>query len=312
MREQVWQYLMTKHQKASRWGELDVRTSSMGNSNSGSSSSTGSEDETYGILSPSMWLHTTKRVLKRLAIRFGKKLGPIFEAKLRNPCTHLGHIESYEDYIDSSSRSDSDSDISLYAMYSVVGTGQPDECIEVLRHVLWPQRYDQDEDGADDMAHHCSSNGCPVHDVHHPSVSQVSPNDSRRRQYYAMSVYYYALDCIRVFATEKFKLHHWPKPTISELQKAAKSFCNVPWNNAEKHYLGQHEYTTNEQFPYRCMEGLYLTMLLDEAFGFDRESRDITLALNVQGIEVEWTLGYALAELIPMFQSSDNKIKGKL
>jgi hypothetical protein len=39
--------------------------------------------------------------------------------------------------------------------------------------------------------------------------------------------------------------------------------------------------------------------LLDEAFGFSRHERDITLALKVQGQEVEWTLGYALAEVLP-------------
>jgi len=46
-------------------------------------------------------------------------------------------------------------------------------------------------------------------------------------------------------------------------------------------------------------QGLYIVTLLDEAFGFSRQDRDITLALKVQGLEVEWTLGYALAEVLP-------------
>jgi hypothetical protein len=36
--------------------------------------------------------------------------------------------------------------------------------------------------------------------------------------------------------------------------------------------------------------------LLDKGFGFDRHARDITLALEVGGKEVEWTLGFVLAD----------------
>ena len=47
------------------------------------------------------------------------------------------------------------------------------------------------------------------------------------------------------------------------------------------------------------MEALYIVTLLGEAFGFEGHARDITLALKVQGLEVEWTLGYMLAEVLP-------------
>jgi hypothetical protein len=110
-----------------------------------------------------------------------------------------------------------------------------------------------------------------------------------------MSVYYYALHCINQFAPKK--LLHWPTPTLDELHDTVHSFCAVNWSKQESEYLGKHRYTTDEQFAYRCMEGLYIITLLDEAFGFSRDSRDITLALDVAGSEVEWTLGYALAEV---------------
>jgi hypothetical protein len=38
-------------------------------------------------------------------------------------------------------------------------------------------------------------------------------------------------------------------------------------------------------------------ILRSDGYGFDPATRDITLALEVEGMEVEWTLGYALAEL---------------
>jgi GDA1/CD39 (nucleoside phosphatase) family len=47
----------------------------------------------------------------------------------------------------------------------------------------------------------------------------------------------------------------------------------------------------------RCLEALYMTTLLEHGFGFDSSHRNITLALEVMGHEVEWTLGFALAEV---------------
>ena len=46
------------------------------------------------------------------------------------------------------------------------------------------------------------------------------------------------------------------------------------------------------------MEGLYIITLLHEAFGFSESSRSITMALNIDGNEVEWTLGYALSDVL--------------
>lgn len=63
----------------------------------------------------------------------------------------------------------------------------------------------------------------------------------------------------------------------------------------EENFLGKHKYTKDSQLAHRCVEALYMSLLLEEGFGFDGKSRDITLALEVNGHEVEWTLGFALA-----------------
>lgn len=54
--------------------------------------------------------------------------------------------------------------------------------------------------------------------------------------------------------------------------------------------------TSDEKLPNRCVEALYITTLLEDGFGFRGTHRGITLALEVDGTEVEWTLGFALAE----------------
>jgi hypothetical protein len=45
------------------------------------------------------------------------------------------------------------------------------------------------------------------------------------------------------------------------------------------------------------VEALYMITLLENGFGLDADYRGITLALEVEGKEVEWTLGYALSEV---------------
>lgn len=53
----------------------------------------------------------------------------------------------------------------------------------------------------------------------------------------------------------------------------------------------------DELLPYRCVEVEYIHTLLKHGYGFPGDSRNITFVLNIDGMEVEWTLGYALAEV---------------
>ena len=44
-----------------------------------------------------------------------------------------------------------------------------------------------------------------------------------------------------------------------------------------------HKYTFDAQLPNRCLEALYIALLLEEGFGFDPSHRNITIALEIQG-----------------------------
>lgn len=88
-----------------------------------------------------------------------------------------------------------------------------------------------------------------------------------------------------------------PNPSIDELEDASLEFCQIPWNDIySSHQSNSHEMTSEEKLPNRCVEALYITTLLEDGFGFRGTHRGITLALEVDGTEVEWTLGFALAE----------------
>mmetsp|Transcript_27338 Transcript_27338/g.37558 ORF Transcript_27338/g.37558 Transcript_27338/m.37558 type:complete len:166 (+) Transcript_27338:1362-1859(+) len=113
-----------------------------------------------------------------------------------------------------------------------------------------------------------------------------------------------------------------PNPTIQELSEAADQFCSIQWADLQKKFEGdeKHLYTRTMQLPFRCLEALYMVTLLESGFGFSTDKRQITLALEVQGKEVEWTLGFALAEIhyedTPVEVTSsqlirDEEVKGK-
>ena len=90
-----------------------------------------------------------------------------------------------------------------------------------------------------------------------------------------------------------------PNPSLDEIEESCHEFCTIDWEHAQQNMLGEekkHRYTRDDQFAYRCFEGLYMSTLLEDGFGFNGTKRDITLALEVAGSEVEWTLGFALAE----------------
>ena len=90
---------------------------------------------------------------------------------------------------------------------------------------------------------------------------------------------------------------NWPRPNLAEIVEATDAFCSLDWKNLEKTSLNIHRYTRGTQLARRCLEAVYIHTLLHEGFGFDYYDRNIEFVLNIDGTEVEWTLGYALANV---------------
>lgn len=204
---------------------------------------------------------------------------------LKNPCGMAGYTEPYRDN------------------YIFIGTGQPEACVRILEHIMWVEGTETGATAAEILQesvdivetlsgapfHQCSVGPCAIDNVSHPTVNG--------HHFYAMSVYYYALDCVRQLGPAS--LPHWPTPSIAELRVAAEAFCGLSWTTLEELYHVErgHSYTYTSQLPHRCMEALYIVTLLEKGFGFAQDSRAITYALEVGGKEVEWTLGFVLAEV---------------
>jgi hypothetical protein len=73
------------------------------------------------------------------------------------------------------------------------GTGEGEKCIEVIKNVVWPNPSPE---------HECApGKACPISGVQHPPVSDM--------RFYAMSVYYYAFDCIRALGPVSIDASWW-------------------------------------------------------------------------------------------------------
>lgn len=76
--------------------------------------------------------------------------------------------------------------------------------------------------------------------------------------------------------------HDRPTPTVAELERAALDFCGLDWAVVrQRHEDDAHPYTLPHQLSDRCLEGLYMVLLLERGFGFQRHERAITYALEV-------------------------------
>jgi hypothetical protein len=73
-----------------------------------------------------------------------------------------------------------------------------------------------------------------------------------------------------------------PQASIDELEEAAFSFCSMQWGDLlDQHLINRHPTTGLSKLPYRCVEALYITTLLEDGFGFRGTHRGISIAQEV-------------------------------
>jgi len=183
--------------------------------------------------------------------------------EVQNPCANKGFVTEFEGF-------------------HLVGTGDTEECIRQTQRLI-PHPAKTHDNHADIENQ--------VGGVKHPPV---------RGKFLAMSLYYFALDSLRVFSKAHDEAHQalnlsWPNPSIEELHNALEGLCSRDWHEDMALEIGSHSFTREEVLPHRCMEAVYMVTLLKDGYGFHPESRDITFTFDVDGSEVEWTLGMALS-----------------
>jgi len=166
--------------------------------------------------------------------------------------------------------------------FTLVGTGSAEACVSQVQRLI---PHHEDAVPSLDGKH-------VVGGVEHPPI---------RGKFYAMSLYFFSLDSLRVLSEPDEDAHSalnlsWPTPSIEELYNALHGLCSRDWkDDLETIQHNAHSFTRAEVLPHRCLESVYMVTLLRDGYGFHPESRDITFSFLVDGSEVEWTLGMVLA-----------------
>eukprot|EP00551_Chaetoceros_affinis_P007341 CAMPEP_0203676228 /NCGR_PEP_ID=MMETSP0090-20130426/23926_1 /ASSEMBLY_ACC=CAM_ASM_001088 /TAXON_ID=426623 /ORGANISM="Chaetoceros affinis, Strain CCMP159" /LENGTH=712 /DNA_ID=CAMNT_0050542717 /DNA_START=348 /DNA_END=2486 /DNA_ORIENTATION=- len=196
------------------------------------------------------------------------------EKVILNPCSFQGYKTEWKGYI-------------------LLGTGNSRQCTnEVNRLIPHHEKvHDSTTTGNNEnfsYGNKKSERSNVVGGIEHPPISG---------EFYAMSLFFFVMDCVRTYTKDETLLRTWPKPSIHELSNAVESFCSKHWLHdiIDKHGDNAHMYTRREILSERCFESVYIIALLRDGFGFSAHSRDITYSFLVDGSEVEWSLGMAIS-----------------
>lgn len=208
---------------------------------------------------------------------------------LKNPCAFKGYALEWEGY-------------------TLVGTGDTDECIRQVQRLI-PHPANSKSTGtvsASGSSADSQERRRVVGGVEHPPI---------RGKFFAMSLYFFTLDSLRVLSEPHREAHEalnlsWPTPSLDELHNALYGLCSRSWyGDLYDIQHNSHKYTRAEVLPHRCFESVYMVTLLRDGFGFDPSARDITFTFLVDGSEVEWSLGMALALRAERTDSSNADLK---
>jgi len=204
------------------------------------------------------------------------------ELTIANPCGFNGHKQEWRGY-------------------TLVGTGDADACAKQLRRLIPHHEEIVESDVFESDSNAADTRSRVVGGIQHPPL---------RGKFYAMSLYFFTLDCLRELSGHEGLHLNWPTPSIEELTDALHGLCSRSWHgDLEEIKHNSHAFTLPEILPHRCFESVYMVTLLRDGFGFRPESRDITFLFEVEGSEVEWSLGMALAEAGSLEWLKTEKIK---
>jgi Golgi apyrase len=191
---------------------------------------------------------------------------------INNPCSFKGHQTTWKGFI-------------------LLGTGDAKHCTREVNRLIPHHQDIYDHDSYDEDIY-------VVGGVEHPPISG---------EFYAMSLFFFVMDCVRFYTNDEYLIQSWPNPSLHELSNAIESFCAKDWFEEviTSHEINMHQFTRAEILAERCFESVYIVTLLRDGFGFDVHSRDITYSFHVDGSEVEWSLGMAIKSYADDFSFFD-------
>jgi len=129
-------------------------------------------------------------------------------------------------------------------------------------------------------------------------------------RFLAMSLPYHLTHFLHVALPDG--LEGFPRPTLSSIKEGARRACATKWEDALAGWDGVDANTATDRLPGRCFDGALVTALLEggdtagEAspeggvgFGFSPNADEIEYVEDVNGNDVEWTMGAAMCLIHP-------------
>mmetsp|Transcript_31567 Transcript_31567/g.71153 ORF Transcript_31567/g.71153 Transcript_31567/m.71153 type:complete len:478 (+) Transcript_31567:70-1503(+) len=183
------------------------------------------------------------------------------------------------------------------------GIGDAASCEEAIAATLEEEKASCSADASAAPAAECFG-AAPV-----PLPKAPAATASR---FFLISGYLYVTDFARWFldlpGTKKEALQvpqapgAFSTPTISELREAAVALCAEPWESLSASASdpnSRHRFTGAKKIPHRCFELNYIAALLSVGYGFNVNERLFRIVEDVDGGEIEWTLGAFLHGIAP-------------
>jgi len=177
------------------------------------------------------------------------------------------------------------------------GTGEAAACEAAVRAVLVDERRECAAAAAKET---------PPTECLSKDPVPVPPGDTNAAKFFLISGYLYVTD----FASwvlklpgarpEALKSGVPATPTIQELRDAATVVCSEPWERLSAVGLDaerKHGFTPPKKLPHRCFELNYIVALLSLGYGFAEDARLFHIVEDIDGLEIEWTLGAFLQSL---------------
>ena len=130
-------------------------------------------------------------------------------------------------------------------------------------------------------------------------------------RFLAMSLTYHLTHFLHVALPSG--LDGFPRSTIEQVRAGSQIACGTTWEDALAKWDGVDANTATDRLPGRCFDGALVTALLEGGdgsadggngrggvgFGFATDTRDIEYVEDVNGADVEWTMGAAMSLVHP-------------
>jgi hypothetical protein len=161
----------------------------------------------------------------------------------------------------------------------LTGSGEYDKCVELIQK-LTARKLEEDGETVSPFA---------------LAAPAAALGVESRRAFLGMSLLFHVTNFLHVAFPGA--LPTFPKPSLREVRDAGRKACGAEWSKLLRDVAGVDANTPVDRLPGRCFDAALLVALLGEngGFGFAEDERRVEFVDDVDGRNVEWTMGAAMS-----------------